>query len=161
MCQKHSHQITRSDFLKISGAALAGASLACGGGSKVLELTAVPTPVSPAAKPVATMAAGEFAETVLVNGNIVTIDAKRSTAKALAIKNGLIVFVGDDQAARNLADASTWRKVPHMILLGSLLVFGFFPKLLTEKIKPVTEQIVNMATTKPVEATAVAAVEKK
>jgi hypothetical protein len=28
----------------------------------------------------------------------------------------------------------------------SLLVFGFFPKLLTEKIKPVTEQIVNMAT---------------
>ena len=61
----------------------------------------------------------------------------------------------------HVADANPWRRVPHVILLASLLVFGFFPGLLTEKIKPVTEQIVNMATTKPVEATAVAAVEKK
>jgi NADH-quinone oxidoreductase subunit M len=48
----------------------------------------------------------------------------------------------------NLADANLWRKLPHAILLASLLVFGFFPSLLTEKIKPVTEQIVTLATTK-------------
>lgn len=59
----------------------------------------------------------------------------------------------------NVADASLWRKVPFVILLGSLLVFGFFPKLLTEKIKPVTEQIVSMATVK--EGTSVAAAETK
>jgi NADH-quinone oxidoreductase subunit M len=44
-----------------------------------------------------------------------------------------------------LVDASLWRKLPHAILLASLLVFGFFPSLLTEKIKPVTERIVNLA----------------
>jgi NADH-quinone oxidoreductase subunit M len=44
-----------------------------------------------------------------------------------------------------LSDANAWRKLPFMILLASLLVFGFFPKLLTEKIKPVAEQIVGMA----------------
>ena len=43
----------------------------------------------------------------------------------------------------HVADANTWRKVPHVLLLASLLVFGFFPGLLTEKIKPVTGQIVN------------------
>ena len=38
-----------------------------------------------------TLAAGEFADAILVNGNIVTIDANRSVAKALAVKNGLIL----------------------------------------------------------------------
>jgi NADH-quinone oxidoreductase subunit M len=42
-------------------------------------------------------------------------------------------------------DPGPWRKVPHVLLLASLLVFGFFPRLLTDKIKPVAEQIVNMA----------------
>jgi NADH-quinone oxidoreductase subunit M len=46
----------------------------------------------------------------------------------------------------NLSDANAWRKLPFLILLASLLVFGFFPKLLTKKITPVTEQIVKMAT---------------
>jgi len=47
--------------------------------------------------------------------------------------------------ATNVADANAWRKLPFLVLLASLLVFGFFPKLLTEKINPVTEKIVNMA----------------
>lgn len=47
-----------------------------------------------------------------------------------------------------VADASAWRKVPHVLLLASLLVFGFFPGLLTEKIRPVTAQIVAHATGK-------------
>ncbi|MDW8309026.1 MAG: NADH-quinone oxidoreductase subunit M [Verrucomicrobiales bacterium] len=45
-----------------------------------------------------------------------------------------------------VTDASAWRKVPHVLLLASLLVFGFFPGLLTEKIRPVTERIVAAAT---------------
>ena len=46
----------------------------------------------------------------------------------------------------DVTDANLWRKLPYAVLIVSLLVFGFFPKLLTEKIKPVTENIVNMAT---------------
>ena len=61
----------------------------------------------------------------------------------------------------NVADANLWRKLPYAILLASLLVFGFFPKLLTEKIKPVTEQIVNMATVNPATPSAVVMVESK
>ena len=107
MYQNHKHKLTRRDFLKLSGVALGGAGLACGGGSKLLELTAVPTPFSPAAQPIPTLAAGEVADTILVNGNIVTIDAKRTAAKALAIKDGIILFVGDDQAVRSMAGDST------------------------------------------------------
>jgi NADH-quinone oxidoreductase subunit M len=53
----------------------------------------------------------------------------------------------DKTYATTVTDANLWRKLPYAVLLASLLIFGFFPKLLTEKIKPVTEQIVNMATT--------------
>src|SRR5882762_8773019 len=48
--------------------------------------------------------------------------------------------------APDVADANAWRKLPFALLLASLLVFGFFPQLLTEKITPVAEQIVSMAT---------------
>ena len=49
----------------------------------------------------------------------------------------------------NLADAtSLWRKVPYALLLASLLVFGFFPRLLTEQIVPDAQKIVSMATAK-------------
>ncbi len=106
MSKNHCH-LTRRDFLKLSGVALGGTSLACGGGSKLLELTAVPTPVSPATQPIPTLAPGEVADTILVNGNIVTMDAKRTAAKALAIKDGIILFAGDDQAARNMAGESS------------------------------------------------------
>ncbi len=105
----HSHQlkITRRDFLRLSGIALGGASLACGGGSKLVELTAIPTPENQAAPPVSALAPGSVPDTILVNGNIVTIDGKRTIAKALAVKNGIIMVVGDDQAVRKLADAGT------------------------------------------------------
>jgi NADH-quinone oxidoreductase subunit M len=41
--------------------------------------------------------------------------------------------------------ASPWLKAPYLILLASLLVFGFFPKLLTEKIEPSAKTIVAAA----------------
>jgi NADH-quinone oxidoreductase subunit M len=47
----------------------------------------------------------------------------------------------------SLSDASNaWRKLPYALLLVSLLVFGFWPKLLTEKINPDAQKIVAMAT---------------
>jgi NADH-quinone oxidoreductase subunit M len=43
----------------------------------------------------------------------------------------------------NLADAShVWRKLPYALLLASLFVFGFWPRLLTEKINPDAEKVV-------------------
>jgi NADH-quinone oxidoreductase subunit M len=48
----------------------------------------------------------------------------------------------------SLNDANAWRKLPFLILLVSLLVFGVFPKLLTDKITPVTQQIVERAQSK-------------
>ena len=107
MCQNHKHRLTRRDFIKLTGVALGGASLACGRSSKIIELTAVPSPVNPAAQSIPTLVPGQVADTILVNGNIVTMDAKRATAKALAIKDGIVQFVGDDQAVRNMAGDSS------------------------------------------------------
>jgi NADH-quinone oxidoreductase subunit M len=45
----------------------------------------------------------------------------------------------------NLTDANLWRKLPFVILLASLLVFGCFPRLLTDKINPSAWKIVQMA----------------
>jgi NADH-quinone oxidoreductase subunit M len=46
----------------------------------------------------------------------------------------------------NLADVSNiWCQLPYVLLLASLLVFGCFPRLLTEKITPDVERIVKMA----------------
>ena len=50
----------------------------------------------------------------------------------------------------SLSDASNaWRKLPYALLLVSLLVFGFWPKLLTEKINPDAQKIVSLATGSP------------
>jgi len=44
-----------------------------------------------------------------------------------------------------ISDATNvWRKLPYALLLASLLVFGCFPRLLTEKITPDAEKIVEM-----------------
>ncbi len=45
-----------------------------------------------------------------------------------------------------VADANPWRKVPFVLLLASLFLFGCFPRLLTDKITPAAEPIVAMAT---------------
>jgi NADH-quinone oxidoreductase subunit M len=45
-----------------------------------------------------------------------------------------------------LADAdNVWRKLPYALLLTSLLIFGCFPSLLSEKIKPSAAEIVKQA----------------
>ncbi len=46
-----------------------------------------------------------------------------------------------------VSDASNlWRKLPFIILIASLIVFGCFPRLLTTKIEPGAQQILDMAT---------------
>ncbi len=46
----------------------------------------------------------------------------------------------------SIEDAVLWRKTPFVLLLAALLAFGFWPRLLTDKIKPSAEAIVKMAT---------------
>jgi predicted amidohydrolase YtcJ len=103
----HKHRLTRRDFLKLGGAALGGATLACAGSSKVIELTATPMPAGSTTQPLPSLASGEVADTILVNGNIVTMNANRSSAKALAVKGGRILSIGEEQAVRALSGEST------------------------------------------------------
>jgi NADH-quinone oxidoreductase subunit M len=52
--------------------------------------------------------------------------------------------------------ANLWRKLPYALLLVSLLVFGFVPRLLTEKINPDAAKVVATAALTPEKPTAVA-----
>jgi NADH-quinone oxidoreductase subunit M len=46
-----------------------------------------------------------------------------------------------------VADApNAWRKLPFVLLLACLFVFGLYPSLLTDRIQPATEAIVSLAT---------------
>ncbi|MEW6301952.1 MAG: NADH-quinone oxidoreductase subunit M [Verrucomicrobiota bacterium] len=46
-------------------------------------------------------------------------------------------------------DTGPWRRVPFVLLLASLLYFGFYPGSLLEKIKPSAQNIVNLANNEP------------
>jgi predicted amidohydrolase YtcJ len=102
----HRHGLNRRDFLRLGGLGLGGAALAsCERAAKAVKVTAAPP--AAAASPLPPLAAGESADTVLVNGNILTMDAQRSKFKTLAIKDGLIRLVGDEQAARAAVGGAT------------------------------------------------------
>ena len=59
--------------------------------------------------------------------------------------------LAENTATANVTDATNvWRKLPFALLLVALLVFGFVPSLLTNKITPDVEKIVKMANTKAV-----------
>jgi predicted amidohydrolase YtcJ len=104
----HKHFPNRRDFLKLGGLGIGGATLAsCERRTRAIEVTAVPPPAGQPAQPVPTLGPGEAADTVLTNGNIVTMDAARSTAKTLAVKDGLILFAGDEASARAATGGTT------------------------------------------------------
>jgi predicted amidohydrolase YtcJ len=109
----HKHTLNRRDFIKLSGLGAGGIALAsCERRTRAIEVTAVPPPADQptqpaAAQPAATLESGEAADTIFVNGNIVTMDAARTTAKALAVKNGLILFAGDEGVARAVTGGTT------------------------------------------------------
>jgi NADH-quinone oxidoreductase subunit M len=60
-----------------------------------------------------------------------------------AVRNILHGPVAENLPA--MSDAGWWRKVPFALLLVTLLVFGFAPRLLTSKIEPAVKEIVAMA----------------
>ncbi|MHC1782349.1 MAG: amidohydrolase [Anaerolineaceae bacterium] len=103
MSHNHNHRMTRREFLKLTGVAFGGISLACGASSSLIELTAVPAASNTAAIAPLVLAPGTLADTILYNGNILTMNAKRTAAKAMAIKDGLILSVGGDDEIRKLA----------------------------------------------------------
>jgi NADH-quinone oxidoreductase subunit M len=62
----------------------------------------------------------------------------------------------------NVVDAPhLWRKLPFAVLLASLIVFGCFPKLLTQKITPSAQSIVEMVNPPLKPSTATAAVDSQ
>jgi predicted amidohydrolase YtcJ len=117
MCQSHKHKISRRDFLKAGALGATAAALACRGSSQLIELTATPISVTTESSPVPILTPSEIADTILtpveiadtiiINANIVTMDATGSQAQALAIKNGLISYIGTDDAVRKLTGEST------------------------------------------------------
>jgi len=73
-----------------------------------------------------------------------------------AIRNVLHGPVPEKWAS--ITDANLWRKLPYALLLASLFVFGFWPRLLTEKVNPDAKKIVaRLETAKPAVAAVVPA----
>ena len=104
------HRLTRRDVLKLSAAAAGGILLAgCGRGERVAQTTpAAMTPVvtiAPVAAP--TLAPGTFADTVLVNGKVVVMDAADTIVQALSIKDDRILQTGTNDKIRALAGPNT------------------------------------------------------
>ncbi|MBM3130317.1 MAG: amidohydrolase [Chloroflexi bacterium] len=107
MCDQH---LSRRDFLRLGALTVGGIALAGCRGDQIVKVTATPsatTQGAPAAQPVPTLAPGVFADTLFVNGKIVTMDASDSVAQAIAIKDGLILRTGTTDAIRAHAGANT------------------------------------------------------
>jgi len=116
------NHLTRRDFLKLAGAGLGGAILACGKSAdrpEALKASATPLPeVSitiasemsvtplPEASPTPVLP-GTAADTVLISGKIMTVDAVNSIAEAIAIRGDKIMRVGSNEVIRTLAGPGT------------------------------------------------------
>jgi predicted amidohydrolase YtcJ len=94
--------LNRRDFLKLFPTVLSSAMLAC---SKVEQRAGGPPTLSPTAPP--TLEPGTFAETIFVNGKVVTMDAADTIVQAIAIKDGLILKTGSDESLRSLTGPKT------------------------------------------------------
>jgi predicted amidohydrolase YtcJ len=102
------HALNRRDFMKLTGLGAGSAALAsCERRTRAIEVTAVPPPVDQPVQAAATLRQGEAADTIFVNGNIVTMDAARSTAKTLAVKDGRILLAGDEATAQAATGGTT------------------------------------------------------
>ena len=98
------NQLSRRDFIKLGAMTLGGIALAGCRGEQIVKVTATPAAT---ASPAPTFASGTIADTIFVNGKIVTMDANDSMAQALAIKDGLILRTGTTDVIRALAGAQT------------------------------------------------------
>ena len=121
MCDQH---LTRRDFIKLGALTVGGIALAGCRGDQIVRVTATPAPTSgtqPAntlliptrgaqaapTAPAPTLAPGIAADTIFVNGRVVTLDASDNIAQAIALKDGLILRTGTSDAMRALAGANT------------------------------------------------------
>ncbi|MFZ5878991.1 MAG: amidohydrolase family protein [Chloroflexota bacterium] len=110
--KKESSKISRRDFLKIGGIALAGGALvACQRKTVPSELFAQPTlgvAIPPYATPAAKSPPIGPSDLILKNGKVYTVNPSSSIVQAVAIKDGLIQAVGDDESITAMAgDATT------------------------------------------------------
>ena len=111
MCNNHS--LTRRDFIRLGAMTLGGIALNGCRGNQLVQMTATPPPTSGAQPkivptialgvPAPTLAPGITADTIFVNGRVVTMDASDSIAQAIALKDGLILRTGTSDAIRALA----------------------------------------------------------
>lgn len=62
------------------------------------------------------------ADWVIFNGFVYTVDAERNVASAVVVRDGLIVYVGDDQTAKRYIGQAT----TSLDLQGRMLLPGFF-----------------------------------
>ncbi|MGA9350440.1 MAG: amidohydrolase [Anaerolineae bacterium] len=117
--------LTRRDFLRGVGLALSTMFLEACGRRTALRPTATPPPSPPATKPpsptatelpsptatlspTATPLPPELAaDLVLANGKVITVDLADTIAQAVAVRDGLIQAVGDDEAIRALVGEKT------------------------------------------------------
>jgi len=111
--------LTRREFLRRAGLATGGlvaSSLACGRTAQEPSPqqptpTPLPTAVPPTATPVpptpTPLPSGLVADTVLLGGKIITVDASDTIAQAVAIKDGLIQAVGTDAEVQALIGERT------------------------------------------------------
>ena len=107
MNRTHANQkMSRRKFLVNSGIFIGGIALGCSGLSKyqVPEI-AIPTLIPAGGNPRATPSGPP--DLILHNGLVLTIDAKDSTAQAVAIKGDLIQKVGTDVEVLALADGES------------------------------------------------------
>ncbi|HJP42706.1 MAG TPA: hypothetical protein QGG06_04245, partial [Gammaproteobacteria bacterium] len=63
----------------------------------------------------------EAADLILLNAKIYTVDSTQPWASAVAIENGQITYVGDDQGAKKLVDENTQT----INLNGKMILPGF------------------------------------
>ncbi|MBN1177728.1 MAG: amidohydrolase [Anaerolineae bacterium] len=100
MIRNRFRPLTRRQFLIGAGAAMAGAALGCGRSGTPTPTSGVTPgaviPITPAAPP------DLAANTVLLGGHVLTIDAANTVAEAVAVRDGLIQAVGTN------ADADAW-----------------------------------------------------
>ncbi len=117
MCDQH---LSRRDFIKLSALTVGGVLIAGCRREDIVRVTATPVPAAsaqPAATPTRlpavtpttapTLPPGSAADTILFNGNIITIDRADTLTQAVAIKDGLILRTGRNDAIRALAGANT------------------------------------------------------
>ncbi len=103
MCDQH---LSRRDFIRLGALTVGGIALAGCRGDQIVRMTATPAPAA-TALPAPTIAPGAVADTIFVNGSVITMDRAETTVQAIAIKDGLILRTGANDAIRALAGPNT------------------------------------------------------